>query len=261
MLEKIFGDKNINQKLTLADYKDIWTKFCFLDESGSLNDAQSPFFTVGLIKCTQPYYLNSKVIYERNKCNFHDELKFNKLSKNNFGFSKFAIDSFFNTQSMSFYSYSIDKQGDYFKRVFDADPWKAYEQISIRLIEAALANNEILIVIADYVTTPKDIKFEVNVKRKINDKYKRLAVAGVCRFDSRSNDLLQLVDLFIGSINYNLKLSTGITKKGDKHKRRLSEYLRNNLGATDFVNGFKNYNFHIFVDKDIKGRLPLNYKK
>ena len=260
MLEKIFGDKDKNRRLTLADYKQIWTKFCFLDESGSLNDPQSPFFTVGLIKCTQPYYLNSKIIYERSKCNFHDELKFNKLSKNNFGFSKFIIDSFFDTKSMSFYSYSIDKEGDYFKREFDADPWRAYEQISIRLIEAALADDEILIVIADHVTTPKEIRFEVNVKRKINDKYKRLAVAGVCRFNSKSNDLLQLTDLFIGSINYSLKLSTGIIKKGDKHKRRLSEYLRNNLGAIDFVRGFKNRNFHIFVDKDMRNRLSLNHK-
>ena len=81
MLEKIFGNKNENHKLTLADYKQIWTKFCFLDESGSLNDTQTPFFTVGLIKCTQPYYLSSKINYERSKNNFHDELKFNKLSK------------------------------------------------------------------------------------------------------------------------------------------------------------------------------------
>lgn len=252
---KIFK-KNGND-LTLADYKNIWTKFCFLDESGSLNDAQSPFFTVGLLKCTQPYYLYSTLLYERNKRQFYDELKFNKMSKNKIDFSKFVLESFLNTKSIHFYSYSIDKQGDYFKREFNSDPWVAYEQLSIRLIEAALAPNEILIVMADHVTTPKDIRYEVNVKRKINDNKKRLAIAGVCRLDSKCTDLLQVVDLFIGAINYDLKKELGILGKGDKHKIKFIKFFKENLGAQNFVNGFKNYQFNIFVDKNINQRLPL----
>lgn len=245
--------------LTLADYKKIWTKFCFLDESGSLNDSKVPFFTVGLLKCTQPYYLYSALLYERNKRQFHDELKFNKMSKNKLEFSKFAMESFLNTKSIHFYSYSIDKSGDYFKREFNSNPWIAYEQLSIRLIEAALAPNEILIVMADHVTTPKDIRYEVNVKRRINDKEKRLAIAGVCRLDSKSNDLFQVVDLFIGAINYDLKKETGIIGKGDKYKLKFLEFFKGNLGAKNFMEGFKNYQFNIFIDKNIRQRLPLNF--
>ncbi|MFH1029688.1 MAG: DUF3800 domain-containing protein [bacterium] len=248
-----------NNNLNLSDYKQIWTKFCFLDESGSLNDSQSPFFTVGLLKCTQPYYLYSALLYERNKRQFHDELKFNKMSKNKLEFSKFAMESFLNTKSIHFYSYSIDKSGDYFKREFNSNPWIAYEQLSIRLIEAALAPNEILIVMADHVTTPKNIRYEVNVKRRINDKEKRLAIAGVCRLDSKSSDLFQVVDLFIGAINYDLKKETGIIGKGDKYKHKFLEFFKENLGADNFVGGFKNYQFNIFIDKDIRQRLPLNF--
>ena len=248
-----------NNNLNLSDYKQIWTKFCFLDESGSLNDSQSPFFTVGLLKCTQPYYLYSALLYERNKRQFHDELKFNKMSKNKLEFSKFAMESFLNTKSIHFYSYSIDKSGDYFKREFNSNPWIAYEQLSIRLIEAALAPNEILIVMAEHVTTPKNIRYEVNVKRRINDKEKRLAIAGVCRLDSKSNDLFQVVDLFIGAINYDLKKETGIIGKGDKYKLKFLEFFKGNLGAKNFTEGFKNYQFNIFIDKDVRQRLPLNF--
>ncbi|MDD2753701.1 MAG: DUF3800 domain-containing protein [Candidatus Portnoybacteria bacterium] len=246
-----------NNNLSLTDYRKIWTKFCFLDESGSLNNKKDPFFTVGFIKCSQPYYLNSKIIYERNKRHFYDEMKFNKLSKNNIDFAKFSIDAFFATRSTCFNSYSVDKEGEYFLREFGADPWKSYEDISIRVLESGIAYNEIIMVIADHILTPKDIKFEVNVKRKINDKFKRLAVAGVCRFDSKSNDLLQIADLIVGAISYDLKLSTNLILSGDKYKRRFLEYLKNNAGAKEFMNGFKSYNFNVFVDKDIRRRLPI----
>ncbi len=65
MLGKIFQENKKGEDLALGDYKSIWTKFCFLDESGSLSNPGDPFFTVGFIKCSQPYYLQSKILYER----------------------------------------------------------------------------------------------------------------------------------------------------------------------------------------------------
>jgi hypothetical protein len=262
MLGKFFQNNKKGKDLTLGDYKNIWTKFCFLDESGSLSNRKDPFFTVGFIKCSQPYYLQSKIIYERQKRNFHDEMHFNKLSKNNLEFCKFALDAFFSTRSISFYSYSLDKQGEYFNREFAGNPWQAYEDISIRVLEAAIPPNEIIIVNADYMPVPDNVRFEVNVKRKINEKLNRLAIAGVCRFNSKSNDLLQLADLIVGAINYDLKLAIKVIVSGDKYKRRFLEHFKENLGITgksfiELDEGFKNYMFNIFIDKDTKQRLPL----
>ncbi len=255
---------NKSDELKLSDLDKIRTRFCFLDESGNLNDATAPFFTIGVLKCSQPYFVSSRIIYKRQANNFHDELKFNKLSKNNLPFAKEVIKTFFDTRSLYFYSYTLDKQGSYFNREFGGDPWKAYEDISIRLLKSSCVPKdiltEILIVIADYVTTPPDVRFEVNVKRRINEEFHRLAIAGVARFDSRSNDLLQIVDLIIGAINYDLKLSTGLVKSGDRHKRQFVEFLRENIGASNFLQGFRSHMFNIFVDKDIRQRLPFASK-
>ena len=210
---QLFG-RTPKKSLQLSDFHDIWTKFCFLDESGSLSNPKDPFFTLGFIKCSQPYYLQSKIMYERQKRRFYDEIKFNKLSKNNFTFAQFAVDSFLATRSVEFHSYSLDKEGEYFQREFSGDSWRAYEDIAIRILESTVPENEILIVIADYVTTPGDIRFEVNVKRRVNQKLKRLAIAGVCRFDSKSNDMLQLADLLVGAITYDLKLASGVILQG-----------------------------------------------
>lgn len=237
------------EDLKLSDYDSIWTKFCFLDESGSLSMRNDPYFTVGVLKMSMPYYLQSKILYERSKRNFHDELKFNKLSEKNIDFAKFIIDTLFDTKSLSFYSYTTHKESYYFKNNFAEDVWSAYEKITLKLLGVAFGEREILILIADHITVPKDIKFEVNVKKQFNESKKRLAVAGVCRFDSKSNDLLQVVDLIIGCISYDIKYNKKLVS-GSKHKLELVRYLKEQMGARSFIGGFKNRNFNIFVEKD-----------
>lgn len=248
---------NKNNELKLSDIDKIRTRFCFLDESGSLNDKTAPFFTIGVLKCSQPYFISSRIAYKRQASNFYDELKFNKLSNNNLPFAKEIVKTFFETRSLYFNSYTLDKVGSYFKREFGGDPWKAYEDISIRLLKSSCAPADILIVIADYVTTPPDVRFEINVKKRINEEFHRLAIAGVARFNSRSNDLLQLVDLIIGAINYDLKLSAGLIKSGDRHKRQFVEFLRENIGVPNFLHGFRSHMFNIFVDKDALKRMEM----
>ncbi len=236
------------EDLKLSDFNQIWTKFCFLDETGSLNGQSDQYFTIGILKMSQPYYLQSRLYFERSKSKFYDEVKFNKLSKNNIGFAKTAIDALFETKSVWFYSYSISTKSDYYLKTFDKNPWMAYEQITLKLLDAALYDQEIMILIADYVTTPKNIRFESDVKKNFNQSKKRLALAGVCRFDSKSNDLLQLVDLLIGAVTYDIKSKKGLVP-GSKYKLELVDYLRSKLGADIFLKGFKNHNFNIFVDK------------
>lgn len=253
--------KEINtEDLKLSDYNKIWTKFCFLDETGTLSDRKNQYFTVGILKMSQPYYLQSKLFFERSKIRFHDEVKFNKLSKSNLTFAKIAIDALFETRSISFYSYSISTKSDYYLKNFDKNPWLAYEQITLKLLDAALASHEIIVLIADYVTTPKDIRFEVSTKKNFNAKKKRLALAGVCRFDSKSNDLLQLVDLLIGAITYDVKFAKRLVD-GSKYKIEVVNYLKGKLGAETFMKGFKNHNFNIFVDKTDHINIPQSSGK
>ena len=236
------------EDLKLSDYDQIWTKFCFLDETGTLSDIKDQYFTVGILKMSQPYYLQSRLYFERSKIRFYDEIKFNKLSKNNLNFAKIAIDALFDTKSVSFYSYSISTKSDYYLKTFNKNPWLAYEQITLKLLDVALASHEIIILIADYVTTPREIRFEVDIKRNFNSPKRRLALAGVCRFDSKSNDLLQITDLLIGAITYDIKFEKGLVS-GSKYKLELVNYLKNKLGVKNFCDGFKNHNFNIFVDK------------
>lgn len=239
-----------NHKLTLADYKKIWTPFCFLDESGTLDVKTQPYFTVGMIKCSQPYYLQQKIRYIREKNRFWWEMKFSDLNKVKIKTALEVLNTLFETRSIHFSSYTIDKRSSYFKNEFHDDPFVAYEQITKHLLEGNLRMNEVLIVLADNVVSPKRNRFEVNIKNHINNKFKRLAVAGVCRLDSRVNDLLQLTDLLIGSINYELLLKEKIINKPSKFKGRFIEKFKLNLGVNSLTSDFRNYAFNIHFHKD-----------
>ncbi|MEK7564801.1 MAG: DUF3800 domain-containing protein [Patescibacteria group bacterium] len=255
-----FNKEIKTENLKLSDYNQIWTKFCFLDETGALSGQKDQYFTVGILKMSQPYYLQSRLFYERSKTKFYDEIKFNKLSKNNISFAKIAIDALFETRSVSFYSYSISTKSDYYLKSFDVDSWSAYEQITLKLLDVALSQQEIIVLIADYVTTPKNTRFEVEVKKNFNKNKKRLALAGVCRFDSKSNDLLQLVDLIIGAITYDIKFKKKMVI-GSKYKLEIVDYLKAKLGTGSFIRGFKNHNFNIFVDKTDHLNMAQNNDK
>jgi len=61
--------------LNLNNYKKIRTPFVFFDETGSINDQANRFFGLGMIKCMQPYFLDSKIWSIRQKYHFFDEIK------------------------------------------------------------------------------------------------------------------------------------------------------------------------------------------
>lgn len=239
-----------NRILTLEDYKKIWTPFCFLDESGTLDQKSQPYFTVGMIKCSQPYYLQQKIRYIREKNNFWWEFKFNNLNKIKLSVSISMLNALFETRNIIFSSYTIDKRSKYFAEEFHQDPFVAYEQITKHLLEGNLRKNEVLIVIADNLITPKRNRFEVNIKNHINNKFKRLSIAGVCRIDSKTNDLLQLTDLLIGSINYELLLKENIIDKASEFKEKFISKLKSNLGIRSLTDDFRNYAFNMHFHKN-----------
>ena len=234
-----------NKDLKLGDYEEIWTPFCFLDESGALDITTQPYFTVGMTKCSEPYYLQQKLRYIRESSSAWWELKFHDLNKAKLSVALRFLDALFNTRSILFSSYSIDKRSQYFKREFRSDPFFAYEQIAQQLLEGNLKKNEVMIVLADNVVTPKRSKFELNIKGGINRKFARLAIAGVCRLDSRTNDLLQLTDLLTGSINYELLLKEGLIPQPSVAKQSFVQKFKANLGVSDLAADFRNFAFNI----------------
>lgn len=233
-----------NHLLTLGDYKKIRTPFVFFDETGSINDKSNRFFALGIVKCMQPHYLDTQIRLLRQRSNFHDELKWNKISKLKVKFVKQVVDSFFETPGMRFSAMIINKDEVDFVSKFKEDPYRAYQCFSEILLKMGVGKNEVLIVLADYITTPKKVHFEVDIKRKINAQFSRLAIAGVHRVDSQGTNMLQINDILLGAVIYDYKLKNKMVG-GDRNKKKVLNHIKRKLEISSFVGGLKSRNFRV----------------
>ena len=98
---------------------------------------------------------------------------------------------------------------------------------------------------ADYIDTPKNIRFEVNLKHKINEKMKRLAIGGIHRIDSKGLNLIQIVDLFLGAVVYEYKMENKLVT-GDKNKIKVMKLILKKLKRDSFLKGSNRKRFKIF---------------
>jgi len=230
---------------SLKDYTVLRTPFCFFDETGNLNDKANRYFAMGMLKCSQPYYLDYEVQRLRQKEKFYDEIKFNKISRKNIKFALKVLDLVFVIPGLKFSFFVINKDDVNFQTEFKNDLWLAYEVFAEKLLIGNISPREIIIVLADYVTTPPKVKFEVNVKHSVNNHFKRLAIAGVCRVDSKGVNLIQIVDLVLGAVVYDYKLTNKLAS-GDKHKIKLLNEFKKKLKIKSFVGGFRNSGFNLY---------------
>ena len=154
------------------------------------------------------------------------------------------IDEVFLTPGIKFSAIVINKDNIDFKKLYNNDPYKAYESFSETLICKNLSNNEVLIILADYISTPLDIHFEVDIKHKINESFKRLAIAGVHRVESNGINLVQLADLFLGAVVYEYKVKNKIVV-GDKNKIEIFKYILEMLRIKTFIGGINQKIFKV----------------
>jgi len=218
----------------LKDYKKIRTPFVFFDETGSINDQANRFFGLGMIKCMQLYYLDYGIRQIRQKYQFYDEIKWNTLSKAKIKIIKLIINQVFSTPGIYFAAIIINKNDINFEKQFHNNPYQAYQEFSENLLISNIQANEVLTILADYITTPRSVRFEVDIKHNLNQALGRLAISGVHRVDSKGVTLIQIVDLLLGAVIYEYKLKYKLVK-GDRHKLTILGYIRGQLNKKSLI--------------------------
>lgn len=216
--------------------------FGFLDETGTLGGSRDPFFAVGLVRCTEPYKLLRPIQRIRDKQHFYDEIKWNKVSAKKLPLLIDLINVFLSSDAR-FSAFVADKgKHDVIARF--GGSFRAYEALARQLVRGSVRPDETLWIVADEYSTPPAYTFEENVRDYVNRKLGRQAVAGVCRMRSTGVDLLQMIDLLLGAVVYEYKMSSGVAGSYAP-KRALLEHLKAGTGVATFVGGYRDDRFNV----------------
>lgn len=218
------------------------TAWVFLDETGVVHpQTNDQFFGIGILKLADLAPLLRGVQLLRDNHEFRGELhwaSFDRASSRNrdqrVQFAKDVMDLLFDSADAQFCCHIADRQHGDLTAKFRGHSHageRAYEEMAARILGEVIDDEEIVSIIADRRSTSPKVRFELDVARSINQAKERLAVANVCRLDSRSTDALQVVDLFLGAAA--LDLRQGRTESGSQ-KQQLLEHLLDRCDCSTF---------------------------
>jgi len=218
------------------------TACVFLDETGVVHKhSTDSFFGIGVLKMSDPSVLLNDVQALRNRHGFHDELHwagFDKASsryrQEQVELAKAMMDLVFASSDARFCCHIADRRHGDLTAKFGSHRHageKAYEALAAEILGETIDDEEIVSVIADRRSTPRKVTFELDVARSVNLARERLAVATVCRLDSRSTDALQLVDLMLGAAAFDLRQGR---IEGESQKQQLLAHLLDRCDCATF---------------------------
>jgi hypothetical protein len=102
-------------------------------------------------------------------------------------------------------------------------------------LSSNIAKDEHAIVLMDDMSTPLSVKFEKNIKGRVNRSQSRQAVLGATRVYSKGVELIQLADLLLGGVVYDLKIENNRIKSPGEHKRDTLKLLKKRSGVKTFT--------------------------
>ncbi len=241
--------------LTNKHFKDIKTAFCFLDETGLIHSERDKFFALGIIKCGNPEKIYNKIRKIRQEYNYNEELKWANLNRKiRFDVAR-EIFNIFLSEDVQFNCIILNKDELDFEKYYNNDLYKVYGNFTVTLLKLIIGKDpeEVLIVLADDYFTPDGTDIEVVIKKFTNDHYKNFVVAGVCQINSKFSDVLQVTDLILGAILYDLKKQRGLIQKQNAYKRKFLNFIYQKLKIRKsfFKNifGFDTRNYVLSGDK------------
>jgi hypothetical protein len=107
-----------------------------------------------------------------------------------------------------------------------------------QLVIGSIHRGELVTVLADNYSTPPGVVFEEDLKEEVNRRLGGLAVASVCRLDSRAADPLQIVDFLTSGVTFEFRQHHGLAGRATP-KAEVAAALRQKLGVKTFLNGLR----------------------
>lgn len=181
--------------------------------------------------------------------NGHFEMKFDNMRKTTEPFYEKMFDIFLSDQENRFSAMVIDRNNSSFTNNHIHDTWENYTEYTATLTAREMKNlpDDNACIVVDEITKPRnkplslenDILSKLRTETTQDQAIKFDNIFGALSIESHSNMLMQLTDVLLGAVMYDLKKKNGLTsQKMEDKKEALVAKMRQTFGVASLAENF-----------------------
>jgi hypothetical protein len=209
------------------------TSLIFLDESGSRATA-SRFFVIGAVKLREPGVLAREIRDVRDRHNFRREFKFSEITLGALAVYYDLIDRLHESDA---HLAACVVNGQIHNPFKGKPAWEAHADVTTQLLVGCINRRELVGVLMDGIATPRGCSLEDAVRKKVNNRLRATSVITAACLDSRTNDILQVADVFAGAVLFERRRQAGLGGKPSTSKAKVAARLGALLEHPGFSDG------------------------
>jgi hypothetical protein len=207
------------------------TALIYVDES-AVKASAGRFFVVGAVKVRRPGKLMRAVRDIRDRHDFRDEFKFNKISRGKFPIFCELIDVLEQSDA-HIAACVVDRSQGVDPFTGNSAEWLVHARITAKLLVGILNRRELASVLLDEISTPKGCAFDDTVRDMVNRRMRATSMVTAACVDSACNDGVQLADLVAGAVAHQRGQGNG-TANPTSHKGKVAARLAAAFGVSSF---------------------------
>jgi hypothetical protein len=224
------------------------TSLVYVDESGSA--ANGRVFVVGALKVRRHGELGRAVRDVRDRTGHRGEFRFNRINRS----TAHQFRELLNTipgADVCFAATIVDR--DIYDPTIGLPAHVAHAEVVSRLLRACINKRELVSVSMDAISTPRGVAIEDDIARAVNRRLRNKSIIAAAQLDSKTCDLLQLVDVLTSAVACDYRLRVGDQSKVSAHKLAVVRQAKLVLGVTDFVGRTGKVNVAIYQGRPKAG--------
>lgn len=204
------------------------TATIYLDDSG-LKAGGSRLLVIAGVKVRRHGALMRAIRHVRDQSGFDREFKFSEINKGSLSAYYAMIDELEKSDAHIIATVTNRPGGK------GSGDWRFYSEVTTRCIRGNVNRNELVTVLMDCISTPRNVALEDVVRGKVNTRIGALAVTTAACLDSRSSDGLQVADLVAGAIAFERRRLADGVGSATSGKARVVNRLKDAFGGVDLT--------------------------
>ena len=203
----------------------------YVDESGTAGNGR--FFVVGALKVRKHGELMRAVRSLRDRYDFHGEFHFNTVTRARTPMYLELVELL--AEADVHLAATVVDRTIYDPSGRGAERWKVQADVTGRLLCGCINKRELVSVLMDHVSTPPDIAFEDEVRRRVNKRLKNMSVVTAACLNSATSDGLQLTDILTSAVAFEHRRRSGESGAVNSHKARVVSRVREAFGVEELM--------------------------